>query len=70
MKMNRIMFISKTLIDLLMIKQSIKMKYFCMKCFSSEEVLTNHPEFCLEIIEKQAVKMPKNIKLGDYQKQL
>ena len=44
-----------------------------MECFSSEEVLTNHHEVCLEINEKHAIKMPKrdkNVKFGDYLKQL
>ena len=37
-------------------------KHFCMhclQCFSSEEILSNHKEICIEINGKQAIKMPK-----------
>ena len=36
-------------------------KHFCMhclQCFSSEEILSNHKEICIEINGKQAIKMP------------
>ena len=51
-------------------------KHFCMhclQCFSSERVLTNHKEVCLEINGKQAIKMPKvGSKIGfqNFKKQL
>ena len=31
----------------------------CFQCFSSERVLSEHKEICLEINGKQAIKMPK-----------
>ena len=51
-------------------------KHFCMhclQCFSSERVLLNHKEICLEINGKQAVKMPKigsKIDFKNFKKQL
>ena len=47
---------------------------YCLQCFSTQEVLTNHRPVCLEINGKQAVKMPDedkaNVRFGNYQKQL
>ena len=37
-------------------------KHFCMcclQCFSSENILKDHREICLEINSKQATKMPE-----------
>ena len=31
---------------------------YCLQCFSSEKVLTNHKENCIVINGKQAIKMP------------
>lgn len=31
---------------------------YCLQCFSSEKILTNHKENCITINGKQAVKMP------------
>ena len=31
----------------------------CLQCFSSEKVLSEHKEICLEINGKPAIKMPK-----------
>ena len=51
-------------------------KHFCMhslQCFSSEEILSNHKEICIEINGKQAIKMPKvGSKIGfkNFQKQM
>ena len=51
-------------------------KHFCMhcfQCFSSERVLLNHKEICLEINGKQAVKMPEigsKIDFKNFKKQL
>ena len=47
MKMSHIMSTSKTLKDLCAIKQSVKIKKkrfcrYCLQCFSSEQVLTEH----------------------------
>ena len=51
-------------------------KHFCMhclQCFSSEKVLSNHKEICIEINGKQAVQMPKfgsKINFKNFKKQL
>ena len=46
---------------------------FCLQCFSSEEVLNNHKENCIQINGQQAIKMPdknKNIlKFNNFNKQ-
>mgnify|MGYP001796290189 CR=1 FL=1 len=51
-------------------------KHFCMhclQCFSSEEILNNHKDNCLEVNGVQAIKMPdkKNntLKFINHQKQ-
>ena len=31
---------------------------YCLQCFSSEKVLTNHKDICLQINGTQAIKMP------------
>ena len=75
MKANLIMFTSKTLIDLCIIKQSIKYN-FCinyLQCFSTKEILANHQKVCLEINEKQATEILEkggNIKFIGHRKQL
>jgi len=47
---------------------------YCLQCFSSEKVLTNHKENCIQVNGKQAVKMShKNnniLKFNNYHKQL
>ena len=52
-------------------------KHFCMhclQCFSSERVLTNHKENCIQINGKQAIKMPTKgdniLKFNNFHKQL
>ena len=51
-------------------------KHFCMhclQCFSSEQILSNHKEICIEINGKQAIKMPKvGSKIGfkNFQRQM
>ena len=54
-----------------------KRKHFCMyclQCFSSERVLTNHKENCIQVNGTQAIKMPdKNnniLKFNNFHKQL
>ena len=45
----------------------------CLQCFSSERVLSEHKEICMEINGKQAIKMPKvGSKIGfkNFKKQL
>ena len=32
---------------------------YCLQCFSSETVLSNHKEYCIIINGAQAIKMPK-----------
>ena len=32
---------------------------YCLQCFSSEQVLTNHKEICIQINGTQAIKMPE-----------
>ena len=47
---------------------------FCLQCFSSEKVLTNHKENCIQLNGKQAVQMPDKdnniLKFNNYHKQL
>ena len=46
---------------------------YCLQCFSSEEVLTNHKEICLNINGIQAIKMPEKsstVKFNNFLKQL
>ena len=31
---------------------------YCLQCFSSERVLTNHKENCIQVNGKKAIKMP------------
>ena len=52
-------------------------KYFCLhclQCFSSEKVLINHKENCIQVNGTQAIKMPTKddniLKFNNYQKQL
>ena len=46
---------------------------FCLQCFSSERVLTDHKENCIQVNETQAIKMPDKdnniLKFNNYQKQ-
>ena len=43
---------------------------YCLQCFSSERVLTDHKENCIQINGTQAVKMPTNIlKFENFHKQ-
>ena len=44
----------------------------CLQCFSSKEILTNHPRVCLEINGGQASQMQKgsNIMFTGHHKQL
>ena len=44
---------------------------YCLQCFSSENVLTNHKEICIQINGKQAIKMPEKgskVKFTNFQK--
>ena len=47
---------------------------YCLQCFSSEKVLTNHKENCIQVNGTQAIKMPsKNdniLKFNNFHKQL
>ena len=46
---------------------------YCLQCFSSEQVLTNHKEICIQINGKQAVKMPEKgskVKFTNFHNQL
>ena len=46
---------------------------YCLQCFSSEQVLTNHKEICIQINGEQAMKMPEKsskVKLTNFHKQL
>ena len=47
---------------------------YCLQCFSSEQVLTNHKENCLQINGTQAIKMPTTnnniLKFNNFHKQL
>ena len=47
---------------------------YCLQCFSSEKVLTNHKENCIQINGKQAIKMPTKddniLKFTNFHKQL
>ena len=47
--------------DRLMYSKTKHKKYFCMyclHCFSTEEILNNHEDYCLKINGKQNIKMP------------
>ena len=77
MKISHLMSISKILIDLCVIRQSVKKKKkkhfceYCLQCFCSENVLVEHKETCLEINDKQTVKLRSDsIKFENYFKQL
>ena len=49
---------SKVLIDLCVLKQSVKEKtIYCLQCFSSERVLREHKKVCLIINGKQTFKL-------------
>ena len=59
---NHIMFTSKTLMDLCMIKKDKNKKYFhvnCLQCFSSKSILMNHRKIYLEISGKQSASILK-----------
>ena len=46
---------------------------YCLQCFTSEQVLTNHKENCIEINGQQAIKMPSKdskVKFTNFYKQL
>ena len=46
---------------------------FCLQCFSSEQVSTNHKEICIQINGEQAIKMPEKgskVKFTTFHKQL
>ena len=46
---------------------------YCLQCFSSEQVLTNQKEICIQINGEQAIKMPKKcskVKFTNFHKQL
>ena len=68
------MSISKILTYLCSIIQSIKIKDSCRYClqrYSSERVLVDHKETCLEINHTQAVKLKRGtVKFRNYSKQL
>ena len=67
MAISHIMSILKTLTGLCIIKQSLKVK----NTFSSERVLVEHKEACLNIKGKQAVKLRSgSIKVKKYYKQI
>ena len=59
MKINHAMSVPKILTDLCSIRQNIKLKKhfcrYCSQCFSSERVLIEHKDICLEIHGKQSV---------------
>ena len=43
---------------------------FCLQCFSSEQVLTNHKEICIQINGEEAIKMPEKgtkVKVANFQ---
>ena len=43
---------------------------FCLQCFSSEQVLTNHKEICIQINGEEAIKMPEKgtkVKFANFQ---
>ena len=62
---------SKILTGLCAIKQNVKIKKYCLQCFSSENVLTVHKEVCLKINCKEAVKLKSgSIKFKNYFRQL
>ena len=46
---------------------------YCLQCFSSERVLTNHKENCIQVNGKQAIKMPDKhnniLKFNNFHKQ-
>ena len=60
------MFLLKILIDSCLIKRNMSIgNTFCMhclQCFSSEEVLNNHKDNCIQVNGTQAVKMPEKNK--------
>ena len=75
MKISRTMSILKFLINFCAIKQSVKIKIhlcrYCLQCFSSERVLTDHKETCFKINGTQTVKSRSGlIKFDNYSKQL
>ena len=46
---------------------------YCLQCFSSEQVLTNHKKLCIQINGEQAIKMPgkgSKVKFTNFNKQL
>ena len=47
---------------------------YCLQCFSSEKVLTNHKENCIQVNGTQAIKMPtkddNTLKFNNFHKQL
>ena len=73
-KISRMMSVSKTLTDLCVIRQSVKIKKhfskYCLQCFSSEGVLAEHKETCLKINREETLKLRGSIKLKNLFKQL
>ena len=55
--------VSKILTDLCSIRQNVKIKnhfsWDCLQYFSSENVLVEHKEICLELNGKQSVKLKR-----------
>ena len=46
---------------------------YCLQCFSSEQVLTDHKEICIQINGEQSIKMPEKnskVKFNNFHKQL
>ena len=46
---------------------------YCLQCFSSEQVLNNHKDICVQVNDTQAIKMPDKsnniLKFSNYHKQ-
>ena len=69
-KISIIMFISKILKDLYLIRQCKNKKHFCrycLQCLSSERFLMEYKKTCLEINSKQSVTLEScTIKFKSY----
>ena len=75
MKISHIMYTSKILTDLCAKNKKCNNKKhfcrYCLQCFTSEKVLTEHKEVCLRINRKQTIKLRSgSIKFKNYLKQL
>ena len=46
---------------------------YCLQCFCSEQILTNHKENCIQVNGKQAIKIPEKgstVMFNNFHKQL